>query len=147
MLEIRRAGRVDVPAVAALSLALWPSDTLAERVAQFDAALTGGRGGLLIAEIDGEAVGFAECAVRTDYVEGTDGGPVGYLEGIYVREAHRRAGIARALLAEWEAWARGRGCRALASSCELENTQSLAFHLGAGFQEVNRLICFVKEMD
>lgn len=147
MLQIRRTGQADVPAVAALSLELWPSDPLAERAAQFDAALAGGRGCLLVAEVDGEAVGFAECAIRTDYVEGTDGGPVGYLEGIYVREAHRRAGVARALLAQWEAWARERGCRALASSCELENTRSLAFHLGAGFREAGRIICFVKEMD
>ena len=83
---------------------------------------------------------------RRDYVEGTQTSPVGYLEGIYVREQYRGRGQARALLRACEDWAAERGCGEFASDCQLENTDSIAFHLGAGFAEANRIVCFVKPL-
>ena len=94
--------------------------------------------------IDGQAVGVALCALRHDYVEGCGPGPVGYLEGVAVRESCRHSGIARALVAECEQWAREKGCTEFASDCELTNAASLAFHLSVGFREENRIICFKK---
>ena len=38
------------------------------------------------------------------------------------------------------------GCREFASDCELENVQSLNFHLHCGFSEANRIICFQKRL-
>ena len=61
-------------------------------------------------------------------------------------DAYREQGIAKQLLAACEEWAKTMGCREFASDCELSNTQSLAFHLRAGFQEANRIICFTKEL-
>ena len=43
-------------------------------------------------------------------------------------------------------WAKERGCTEFASDCELDNAASLAFHLHAGFEEANRLICFAKRL-
>lgn len=91
-------------------------------------------------------MGFAQCQLRCDYVEGTIHSPVGYLEGIFVREDHRRTGVAGKLLAACEDWARAMGCREFASDCELPNTDSLAFHLRLGFTEANRIICFTKKL-
>ncbi len=91
-------------------------------------------------------MGFAQCQLRHDYVEGTDSSPVGYLEGIFVKEAYRHKGYARELLRECEKWAAEQGCGAFASDCELGNEESLAFHLAAGFAEANRIICFTKEL-
>ena len=68
------------------------------------------------------------------------------MEGIYVDEARRRRGHARELLRACEAWAKERGCTEFASDCELDNAASLAFHLHAGFEEANRLICFAKRL-
>ena len=79
-------------------------------------------------------------------MEGTDSSPVGYLEGIYVEEDCRKQGIARALLAACENWAKTKGCTEFASDCELDNTQSLRFHLNVGFIEANRIICFTKKL-
>jgi aminoglycoside 6'-N-acetyltransferase I len=79
-------------------------------------------------------------------VEGTENSPVGYLEGIYVEPSFRGRGIARQLLSAAENWAREQDCREFASDCELDNLESLAFHLGVGFREANRIICFVKEL-
>lgn len=48
--------------------------------------------------------GFAQCQLRHDYVEGTDSSPVGYLEGIFVKQEHRKQGYAKELLAKCEEW-------------------------------------------
>lgn len=93
---------------------------------------------------DGQYVGVALCCLRRDYVEGCETSPVGYLEGVGVREAFRFRGIAGKLVAECEHWAKEKGCREFASDCELSNTESLNFHLSVGFQEQNRIVCFKK---
>lgn len=91
-------------------------------------------------------MGFAQCQLRRDYVEGTESSPVGYLEGIFVAEEYRHQGVARKLLAACEIWAKEQGCTEFASDCELANTASLRFHLNVGFQEANRIICFTKKL-
>lgn len=77
---------------------------------------------------------------------GTESSPVGYLDGLYVREHLRRKGIASLLLRYCEGWAMERGCREFASDCEADNTKSFDFHIAAGFTEVNRIICFKKTL-
>jgi len=82
-------------------------------------------------------VGFVSLSVRHDYVEGkTDARPVGYLEGIYVRPAYRRQGIAKGLVAFARGWAAEQSCAMLASDCELANEDSRLFHNRVGFAEV-----------
>lgn len=90
--------------------------------------------------------GFAQCQLRHDYVEGTDSSPVGYLEGIFVKEEYRKRGYGRELLAACEQWAREQGCTEFASDCELNNTGSFHFHVSTGFEEANRVICFTKRL-
>ncbi|MDE6845684.1 MAG: GNAT family N-acetyltransferase [Lachnospiraceae bacterium] len=51
-------------------------------------------------------VGFAQCQLRHDYVEGTETSPVGYLEGIFIMENYRNRGYAKELLNECEKWAK-----------------------------------------
>ena len=70
----------------------------------------------------------------------------GTFEDFYILPEARHRGIARELLSAAENWAGEQGCKEFASDCELENRASLAFHLGAGFREANRIICFVKEL-
>ncbi|MBQ8579757.1 MAG: GNAT family N-acetyltransferase [Oscillospiraceae bacterium] len=143
---IQKATISDLPVLAHLAALLWPHHTaeqmkkdVADILPQEDAAFFLAR--------DGEnAIGFAQCQLRHDYVEGTGSSPVGYLEGIYVAEGSRMQGIAKALLAACEAWAREKGCREFASDCELTNLQSLQFHRNVGFEEANRIICFTKKL-
>lgn len=91
-------------------------------------------------------VGFAQCQLRHDYVEGTDTCPVGYLEGIFVKEDYRHKGCARELLLECEKWAKMKGCKEFASDCEINNDTSLQFHKAMNFTEANRIICFTKKL-
>lgn len=57
---------------------------------------------------------------------------------------YRKQGIARELLSKCDKWAKEKGCLEFASDCELNNVQSLRFHLNAGFEQANRTICFTK---
>ncbi len=143
---IRKAEERDLKAAAALASLLWPDHAPEDLLPELRALLGSGEGALFLASEDGADLGFAQVQLRHDYVEGTDSSPVGYLEGVYVREAARGRGVARALLEACEAWAAEKGCREFASDCELTNEASLAFHLKSGFTEANRIICFVKPL-
>ena len=145
-MEIVFAEKNDLPALTVLALKLWPHHGREEMQAELAAIMAKDDGAFFLAQ-DGERfVGFAQCQLRHDYVEGTDSSPVGYLEGIYVEDTHRHQGAAKDLLAACEGWARAKGCGEFASNCELENTESLCFHLKVGFTEANRIICFVKKL-
>ena len=143
---IRKATAEDLASAAELASLLWPEAGKEELEREFRDMLENSEFALFLASEGDRDVGFAQCQLRHDYVEGTDSSPVGYLEGIYVREGFRRRGTAKALLRRCEEWAAGRGCREFASDCGLDNTDSLAFHLKAGFTEANRIICFTKPL-
>ena len=140
---IRKATMADAERVGALMAMLWPHHSPVEM--EREAAEVLGKQDCAIFLME-DGSGFAQCGLRRDYVEGTESSPVGYLEGIFVKPDSRRQGIAWALLHECENWAKEKGCREFASDCELENTQSLEFHLKMGFAEANRIICFTKRL-
>lgn len=146
MTAIRRATGQDLPDLTALALQLWPDNTAHELAAELVETLESGEAAFFLA-CDGTAtVGFAQCQLRHDYVEGTGTSPVGYLEGVYVTGDCRGQGLSRALLAACEAWARDMGCTEFASDCELDNAASLRFHRNVGFAEAKRIICFIKKL-
>ena len=140
-----RASSKDISDLACLSVQLWQENELTEMAVEFMELLSDENAALFLA-VEEKPVGFAQCQLRRDYVEGTQSSPVGYLEGIYIDEAYRNRGYARALLAACENWAREKGCSEFASDCELGNEKSLAFHLELGFEESNRIICFSKKL-
>jgi len=109
-------------------------------------AIAGPESAVFLALAEETAVGFAQCALRHDYVEGVHSSPAGYLEGIYITPEYRQQGFARTLVALCEDWSRAQGCVEFASDCELPNEDSLRFHLKLGFAEVNRIICFTKKL-
>ena len=143
---IRKAESKDLYILSELACQLWPAHTVEEMRLEFAEIITKNDAAFFLAYAEETAIGFAQCQLRYDYVEGTDSSPVGYLEGIYVAEEYRKHGIARELLAACERWAKEKGCTEFASDCELENTQSLEFHLNVGFEEANRIICFTKKL-
>ena len=138
---VRKATTQDISAIGALMASLWPHHSAEEMAAEAAEILENPDAAIFLAEHN---AGFAQVGLRHDYVEGTESSPVGYLEGIYVAEKFRGRGYARLLLTACEIWAKEKGCREFASDCELDNTQSLNFHLKTGFAEANRIICFTK---
>ncbi len=99
---------------------------------------------LYISENDN--IAFCHCSIRKDYVEGSKRSPVGYLEGIYIKEQYRGKGIAKELLTNCELWIKQKGCLQFASDCTLDNTLSEKFHLKNGFKEANKIIHFIKDI-
>lgn len=143
---IRKAEIKDLHILSELACQLWPDNTVEEMRLEFSEIITKTDAAFFLAYVEETAIGFAQCQLRHDYVEGADSSPVGYLEGIYVAEEYRKHGIARELLSACESWAKSKGCTEFASDCELENVQSLQFHLNVGFEEANRIICFTKKL-
>lgn len=142
---ILKAGREHCSDLALLAAELWPGHTAREMEEECGEILEQG-GVFFLAMEEEKPAAFVQCQLRYDYVEGTDHSPVGYLEGIYVREEFRGRGLAGELVKLCEKWARERGCTEFASDCELDNVDSLRFHLHCGFAEANRVICFVKKL-
>lgn len=145
-ISIRKASLEDSQVAAELAIQMWELNTVEELTQEFYEYIREENGIILLAMADGRAVGFAQCGVRHDYVEGTDSSPVGYLEGIFVTEEFRKRGLARDMLEVCQQWAREQGCAEFASDCELDNEASLRFHIKMGFAEANRIICFTKKI-
>jgi aminoglycoside 6'-N-acetyltransferase I len=142
--------RASRPADAAewlrLRSALWPDESgLAGGIADYFAR--GGDGGVtLVAErAEGGLGAMLEVGLRA-YAEGCATSPVAYVEGLFVDTDLRRRGVAAALLAAAEVWARATGHRELASDALLDNAQSHAWHHNMGFAEIERIVCFRKAL-
>ena len=141
---IRKATMNDLPRLTELALELWHEHAADKMYYDLGKIMVSGESVFFLAYEADKPVGFAQCQLRHDYVEGTETSPVAYLEGIYVKEIFRELGFACQLLKSCEDWARAEGCVEFASDCEIDNTESLAFHLKLGFKEANRIICFSK---
>lgn len=143
---IYKATKEDSLTIAGLAVLMWDSHTVEELAEEFEEITINEESAVFLLSIDNQAIGFAQCQLRHDYVEGTDSSPVGYLEGIFVKQEYRNQGFAKELLEQCEAWAKEKGCSEFASDCELDNDVSLKFHLKMGFAEANRVICFTKKL-
>ncbi|MBQ9947253.1 MAG: GNAT family N-acetyltransferase [Oscillospiraceae bacterium] len=125
---------------------MWDSASLSELEKDFLNIVNSRNSVCFIRYSEDTPTGFAQCSLRKDYVEGTSTSPVGYLEGVYIIDEYRNKGYARELVSACEKWAKDMGCSEFASDCELTNENSLRFHLSVGFDEVNRIICFRKDI-
>lgn len=94
---------------------------------------------------EGQPIGFAEVTLRS-HAEGCSTTPVAYLEGWFVEAEYRGRGVGTMLMTAVEDWARAQGCTELASDTEWHNTASQAAHRALGFTEVDRIVCFKKEL-
>lgn len=146
MHKILKASEIHIETITQLALLLWPGedyDTMEKEMLRYQEDSTAE---LFICEVDNQVVGFAHVQLRYDYVEGTVSTPVGYLEGIYVKETFRKQGIARKLVSVCEDWSRFMNATEFASDVELTNESSARFHEKIGFKEANRIICYAKKL-
>ena len=130
-----------------LRRALWPDTTEREHLREMADVLARGHCVLLAFDDDGSAIGLVEASKRNDYVNGTAGSPVGFLEGLYVAPSHRRRGVCRALVGAASSWAVAEGCAELASDSLVDNVDAQAVHRALGFVETERVVYFCKPSD
>ena len=95
---IKSAIKSEAKILAELAIQLWNNHTVLELEEMFENLIQSDKAICFIKYVDNIAVGFAQCQIRTDYVEGTKTSPVGYLEGIFVVETYRHNGYAKELL-------------------------------------------------
>ena len=91
-MQYREAVLTDAKDIAELAAKMWTSHTVKELAEGFAAAINDPGCAVFLMNDGDKAVGFAQCGLRHDYVEGTESSPVGYLEGI---SEDRTGGICR----------------------------------------------------
>ncbi|RYE57238.1 MAG: GNAT family N-acetyltransferase [Hyphomicrobiales bacterium] len=145
-IRIAAATTADAEDWTAMRTALWPSGGNGAHAAEIAELLVdaGETINLIARGTDGVALGFAEAALRRDYVNGCKTSPVAFLEGIFVAPEARGTGVARALVGAVEAWALELGCTEFASDTSPENFDSQAMHKALGFVETQRVVFFRK---
>ena len=129
-LQVRRAGRGDAAAVAALAGDLAMSFTFSRPAfeASFPALLADPQACLLVAAGRDDPVGYLLGFRHLTFYAN---GPVGWVEEILVRGEYRRSGAGRDLMAAFEEWARGCGCGLVA----LATRRAAPFYRALGYQE------------
>ena len=147
---IRAVESRDVDSWSAMRSRLWPDADSAELAREARAFAAGTAPPILhavfIAEDDrAQPIGFVELSIRA-FSDGCDSMPVPHVEGWYVKDSVRRHGVGRALMRAAETWARSRGFTELASDSELSDEAAQRAHSGCGFEEVDRLVKFRKEL-
>jgi aminoglycoside 6'-N-acetyltransferase I len=151
-LTIRHVTESDQAAWLEMRRTLWPEDGDDDHSVEVARFLSGDLKNPLAVLIaaceekdDTRIVGFAELNIRP-YAAGCSTDRVGFLEGWFVVRDARRQGVGRALLVAAEEWARAQGCTEFASDTLVDNDVSAAAHQALGFEEVEIVRCFKKDL-
>jgi aminoglycoside 6'-N-acetyltransferase I len=156
-IKVRQANISHQHELAAMCVLLWPGSSIEEHRAELAPILLSGKYGILpfatfLSQHD-DAVspastfsGFIQVGLRS-HADGCDfRHPVGFVEGWFVRESHRRQGIGKALMQAAEEWARTQGCREMASDTWIDHQVSIDTHQALGFEIVDRCVHFRKPL-
>src|SRR5215472_11516057 len=149
--RIRAADRSDCDELTRLRAMLWPEASTEEHRRELEHFFNGRAApmpaAILVAEGGNEMlVGFLETGLRS-HADGCDPSlAVGFIEGWYVVEGYRRQGIGKSLVTAAEEWARGQGCREMASDTLIDNHSSQRAHEALGYSVVDRCVHYRKPL-
>ena len=90
-------------------------------------------------------IGYIELNIR-NYAEGSQATAIPYIEAWYIESPWRQKGLGKSLLIFAEQWAKEQGYSELASDSLINNRNSIATHKALGFNEVERIVCFIKKL-
>jgi ribosomal-protein-alanine acetyltransferase len=122
-----RALAAEIAAAPQWSAAVW------QEVLRADA---GKRRESLIAEADGEALGFVVANLVADVAE---------IESIAVAESAQRSGVGRMLMQAIVQAMRERGGRVMELEVRASNARAIAFYAALGFQEQGRRVKYYSQ--
>ncbi len=149
---IRPAQPADCGQLARLREALWPESSAEEHAREISPILNGNACStmpmaiLVFETANRTLVGFLETGLRS-HADGCDASrPVGYIEGWYVAESHRRRGIGCELMVAAENWARSQECAEMASDTWIDNEVSQRVHEVLGYEVVDRCVHYRKAL-
>lgn len=125
---------------------LWPKFSDEALLAEIGRINKSSKRSAFLAEAEGRAVGFAEYGLR-DYANGCNSQPVPFLEGVWVDDAYRGQGIARALIEFLLIRAKRAGFVEFGSDVELSNYSSQLMHERLGFEQTEKVIYYRKVLE
>ncbi|MFL5763220.1 MAG: aminoglycoside 6'-N-acetyltransferase [Bacteroidia bacterium] len=140
------ASAADLDDLTKMGTDLWPENSEEEMRKILTELMGQQKNEFFLFRRDGQNIGFIFMSLRSDYVEGSNSSPVGYVEGIYVKPEHRRKGVSAQLLKRGQEWAKEKGCSQIGSDIYADNKVSYDFHKAIGFREAGRLIAFIKDL-
>ena len=129
-----------------LVLALWEDCSFDEELKGYTSMINAESEICYLMRQQDQYVAFIHISTRTDYVEGAKEPRTAYMEGLYVKPTFRKQGIASELTKAACDWARKKGFKQIASDTHLNNSASIDFHKQTGFKEVERIVCFIKDL-
>jgi len=97
-------------------------------------------GRVMVADADGQIVGFVCVVAATRGDSPDDPATYAWVHDIFVRPAHRRQGVATALMAQAESFVRSRGARELRLGVLDRNADARALYRGLGFRDYARVV-------
>jgi len=150
--RVRTAELADRFALSRMRTELWPEGSFEEHSLELETLLRERMSGsfpmaILVAEgADGSLIGFLEVGMRS-HADGCDTSrPVGFVEGWFVEEGFRKAGIGAQLMRGAEEWARAQGCVEMASDTWIDAVESQRAHEALGFEVVDRCVNYRKRL-
>lgn len=145
-MHIEQIKESNVKELTKLFVELFPETDYAEEFRIFEKSIESANEICFLARDENQYIVFIHITLRSDYVEGSDVSPTAYVEALYVKPEFRRKGIAEALIKRAEQWAVSKNCFTLASDTAIANSDSITFHHNVGFEEANRIVCFIKQL-
>ena len=128
MISYRKATLLDLPILVSLDREYFP-DT-AWPAEQFRAEISGPTRNFIIAESEGEIIGYASAFLPST-------GGVADLMTIAVHPDFRRQGIAQHLIAQLENWAAELGADSMMLEVDINNENAIALYTKLGYQKLN----------
>ncbi|ABR48402.1 GCN5-related N-acetyltransferase [Alkaliphilus metalliredigens QYMF] len=147
MKKIVEASEKTIDSLTKLAIDLWPDNEYEDLKNEYFSLLKSENHKVFLCIVDDLPIAFIQLSIRSDYVEGSESNPVGYVEGIFVNPNLRRQGISKELMIKGEEWVKEKGCKQIGSDIEYDNDTSYHFHMNIGFKEANRIICFIKDIE
>jgi len=95
---------------------------------------------IFVAEIEGTVAGF----IHVEKYSNIYFGPVGNILGLAVREAHRKMGIGKKLLAAAENWSKEKACIGMRLNSGGSRTGAHGFYRSQGYDNEKNQIRFMK---
>ena len=141
-MTLRPAAPQDSAAVARLASELGVATDAAEAARRLAAIGTDTAQIALVAEVDGEVVGWVHVVESTSLQSGT----LVEIRGLVVAASARRTGVGRALVAAAEAWSRDRGHEILRVRTDVRRDDARAFYLGVGYEERKRQLLLSRSL-
>ena len=138
----RTARPGDAPRLADLCEILGHSVGPEEARARLEVLSSGGRDTVLVAELDGAVVGFAQVGEECTLT----GGRTAILRGLAVLETAQGRGVGSGLVAAVEEWSRARGVVRLRVRARTSRERARSFYASRGFAEVTRQVLFRRSL-